>query len=198
MTKDNVTRGYGLLERFLAKKRAKMANEIIPLALRTGRILDIGCGPFPYFLLNTEFKNKYGMDRVVNISHSTDNINIGKFDLESGSKLPFENDFFDVITMLAVFEHIKSEKILIAIPEIRRVLKPEGRFILTVPSPWTEELLRVMAVLRLVSRDEIREHKCVYSHRDIIDYLLRCEFERDKMKLGYFEMFLNIWAFVDK
>jgi hypothetical protein len=69
---------------------------------------------------------------------------------------------------------------------------------LTVPSPWTEELLRVMAVLRLVSRDEIREHKCVYSHRDIIDYLLRCEFERDKMKLGYFEMFLNIWAFVDK
>ncbi len=53
MTKDNVTRGYGLLERFLAKKRAKMANEIIPLALRTGRILDIGCGPFPYFLLNT-------------------------------------------------------------------------------------------------------------------------------------------------
>ena len=62
--KVKVTRGHGLLERFLARKRACMANQLIPSHLRNGRILDIGCGSFPYFLLNTVFTEKCGLDKI--------------------------------------------------------------------------------------------------------------------------------------
>ncbi|HBE45379.1 MAG TPA: hypothetical protein DDW17_08060 [Deltaproteobacteria bacterium] len=42
-----------------------MANSFISPYLRQGRILDIGCGSFPYFLKNTEFAEKYGIDKTV-------------------------------------------------------------------------------------------------------------------------------------
>jgi hypothetical protein len=51
----NVTRGSGLFERFLADKRISLANKLIPDSHWQGRILDIGCGEFPYFLLNMTF-----------------------------------------------------------------------------------------------------------------------------------------------
>ncbi|MDP2947815.1 MAG: hypothetical protein Q8N88_06895, partial [Nanoarchaeota archaeon] len=59
---DKPTRGTGLLEKYLAKKRAHMANKLIPESLRRGRILDVGCGETPFFLLNTKFNEKYGID----------------------------------------------------------------------------------------------------------------------------------------
>lgn len=51
----NVTRGYGLLEYFLAIQRTKIANKFIDGAHRNGRILDIGCGSYPIFLLTSKF-----------------------------------------------------------------------------------------------------------------------------------------------
>ena len=42
---EELPRGRGILENYLAKKRAQMAEKLIPGKLRQGRILDIGCGP---------------------------------------------------------------------------------------------------------------------------------------------------------
>lgn len=64
MSNPRITRGYGLLERFLAKKRAQKANELIPQLYRKGRILDIGSGAYPFFLLTTSFSEKFGVDRT--------------------------------------------------------------------------------------------------------------------------------------
>lgn len=64
MQKTTVTRGYGFLERFLAIQRLKMANSLIPSDLRTGSILDIGCGLYPLFLMNIDFSKKYGLDKI--------------------------------------------------------------------------------------------------------------------------------------
>ncbi|MBU1146731.1 MAG: hypothetical protein KKD11_00055 [Candidatus Omnitrophica bacterium] len=55
-----------MLEVFLSKKRADIVNKLIPSSHRKGRILDVGCGEYPYFLVNTEFNGKYGIDRLVN------------------------------------------------------------------------------------------------------------------------------------
>ena len=49
MEKSCVTRGTGLIEPWLSDHRARKANELIPRHLRDGRILDIGCGSYPYF-----------------------------------------------------------------------------------------------------------------------------------------------------
>ena len=58
------TRGSGLLEPFLARLRARKANRLIPPHLRSGRILDIGCGSFPYFLAHTSFAEKFALDQA--------------------------------------------------------------------------------------------------------------------------------------
>ena len=58
------TRGSGLLEPFLARLRARKANRLIPAHLRSGRILDVGCGSFPYFLSHTEFAEKFALDQA--------------------------------------------------------------------------------------------------------------------------------------
>ena len=101
------TRGYGLLETYLAKKRAKVANKLIPSDLRTGRILDIGCGSFPYFLMNTSFQEKYGIDPEVEPDLVNNEINLLRSDIETNPRLDFEDNFFDVVSMLAVFDHLQ-------------------------------------------------------------------------------------------
>ena len=162
-----VTRGYGALEHFLTEKRIKIADRMIPPEARRGRLLDIGCGTHPLFLVNTEFSEKYGVDKVAEpgaASGLPGGISLIRCDPEKDGTIPFESDFFDVVTMLAVFEHIEPVRLPGILAEIHRVLKPGGRYILTTPARWTDGLLRTMARLRLVSAREIEEHKDAYTH----------------------------------
>jgi ubiquinone/menaquinone biosynthesis C-methylase UbiE len=198
MPKKNVTRGYGLLENFLSRKRAHKANKLISNDLRAGRILDIGCGTTPFFLISTKFKEKYGLDPLVNLPGSEVNITIEKFNTEYKNKLPFNNDFFDVVTMLAVFEHIDQNKLINIIKEIRRVLKPKGRFIITTPASTANKLLKVMSMIGLISSEEFEEHKGVYNHISITRYLIKAGFDGKKINFGSFELFLNNWVYADK
>ena len=57
------TRGNGLIEKFLAIKRAKLAHKLIPLLYTRGRILDIGSGVCPFFLIQTTLYEKNGLDK---------------------------------------------------------------------------------------------------------------------------------------
>jgi SAM-dependent methyltransferase len=63
--------------------------------------------------------------------------------LASGDCLPFDNACFDIVLSLDVFEHIRdSDRHL---REVRRVLKPEGTYLLQTPNKWTNipfEMLR--------------------------------------------------------
>ena len=95
MPRNNPTRGNGLLERFLAKKRARTADKLVPNNLRGGRILDIGCGNFPYFLSNTNFKEKYGVDKLE--LRPQEKITFNKINIEN-EPLPFPDNFFEAIT----------------------------------------------------------------------------------------------------
>lgn len=195
---SNVTRGYGLFEGFLANQRVKMANKLISSRYRRGNILDIGCGSYPLFLSSTEFSNKYGLDKVVKSeaisSFRKKQINLINHDNEQEDKLPFENDFFDVVTMLAVFEHIEPEKLPNLLREIKRILKPGGIYVLTTPAVWTDRLLRFLAKIHLVSPAEIEEHKDAYSFKKIANFLTQAGFSKDKLEFGYFELFMNIWT----
>jgi ubiquinone/menaquinone biosynthesis C-methylase UbiE len=197
-----VTRGYGFLEGFLARQRGRVANGLIPAAHRKGNLLDIGCGSYPLFLLKTEFSRKYGLDKVVaDISGSPINfrdITLLNYDVEKENTLPFADEYFDVVTMLAVFEHIEPKRLPKMLGDIHRVLKKGGMFIMTTPAQWTDMLLRFMAKVRLVSAVEIEEHKDAYSHARISSLLQEAGFSGEKVRLGYFEGFMNIWATATK
>lgn len=48
--------------------------------------------------------------------------------------MPFPKDFFDVVVMSEVLEHLGDESLSQALLEVHRVLKPGGKFIGTVPA----------------------------------------------------------------
>lgn len=177
-----------------------MAERLIPAASRTGRVLDLGCGEHPRFLLTTRFAEKYGLDRLAGADGDAPDNGIRRVDcdIEKADCLPFGDDYFDVVTMLAVFEHIEPDRLVTLVAEIRRVLKPGGLYILTTPAVWTDGLLRLMAKLRLVNPILFNEHKDAYNHTKISRVLERGGFATDDMRFGFFELFMNIWAAAQK
>jgi len=189
----NATRGKGILEPFLARQRAARANHLIPAELRTGRILDIGCGSFPYFLSHTSFKEKFAIDQLPPSMEGTE-ILWHTLNLNSDPKLPFEPGYMDVITMLAVAEHLDPASLEQLLKETFRVLRPGGRVVITTPSSWSDGLLHLMAGLNLVSAEEINEHVFAYTLPLLGWYFGRAGFEMSRVHFGYFELGLNMWA----
>jgi SAM-dependent methyltransferase len=195
--KYSPTRGYGLMERSLARHRARVVDGLIPPGRRGGRILDIGCGAYPFFLINTDFEEKHGLEKLHGGIEGA-NAAIREFDLEKESVLPYTDGYFDVVAMLAVIEHIEPRRLPGLLREIRRVLRPGGVYVLTTPARWGDTLLRLMAKARLVSAEEIEEHKAVYTHSIIRGLLEGAGFDRGGMSFGSFELGLNLWARAEK
>lgn len=198
MKARSVTRGHGLLEGFLAGKRRRRADALIPDESRAGRLLDIGCGSYPVFLLGTRFNERYGLDRVAPVDLSDAGMTLVAHDVADGSGLPFERGFFDVVTMLAVFEHLEPAVLARLLREIHRVLRPGGAYVMTTPARWTEEILKLMASLRLVSQEEVSEHKATYLSREIGSLLVEAGFDAGRIRQGSFEAGMNLWAVAEK
>jgi len=195
-----MTRGKGLLEPLLADLRAQRANKLIPSTLRAGRILDIGCGSYPYFLAHTSFAEKFAIDQLPLPEKTASDLKIESFtlDLEIEPRLPFENDYFEAVTLLAVVEHLDPALMAKLFKEVYRVLKPGGMVILTTPAAWSDGLLKFMASINLVSAEEIHEHAYAYTLPLLGWYFGQAGFEMTKTKFGYFELMLNMWATAQK
>ena len=196
-TRHAVTRGTGLLETYLARLRASQANRLVPAALRGERILDIGCGSYPYFLAHTSFKQKFAIDQVTPATTIPD-IHQHTLNLNHHPQLPFADAFFSVITMLAVAEHLDPTGLVILFEETYRTLRPGGRLILTTPAAWSNGLLRWLARFDLVSAQEINEHAYTYTLPLIGWYFGKAGFAMEKARFGYFEMGLNMWAMAER
>ncbi len=112
-------------------------HEQIPLGGQ-GKILDVGCGSS---LLPLELASKgyqvWGLDSRQNMIRSWVNHFNLRYTLGDIRKAPFEDDFFDYVTAVSSIEHVglpddpQGDKV--ALQEIRRILKGNGKLILTVP-----------------------------------------------------------------
>ena len=195
-----MTRGKGLLEPMLADLRAQRANKLISSSLRGGRILDIGCGTYPYFLAHTSFAEKFAIDQIPLPQQTAAELRIESFtlDLEIKPRLPFEDNFFEAVTLLAVVEHLDPAHMAALFKEIYRVLKPGGQVILTTPAAWSDGLLKFMARINLVSAEEIHEHAYAYTLPLLGWYFGQAGFEMTKVNFGYFEFMFNMWATAQK
>jgi SAM-dependent methyltransferase len=191
---DRVTRGSGLLEGFLARKRAAMAHRLLRQRPKN-RLLDVGCGTHPYFLLGSGYRERVGIDRVVpEEGREMDGVRILHHDFESDPSLPLPDDHFDAATMLAVFEHVEPAALTPLLADIRRVLVPGGCLVLTTPASWTDPILQTLARLGLVSHEEIDEHKDAYDRETIRSYLEDAGFRAGAIRTGAFELGMNLWA----
>ncbi len=104
-------------------------------------IIDIGCnfGSLINNIYNSEYQNVVGID----ISHSKivegkkiySNISDKLFEYD-GVNIPFENQYFDVVMMFDVIEHIPNVSEYL-ITQVNRILKSDGIFIFQTPNKMT-------------------------------------------------------------
>jgi 2-polyprenyl-3-methyl-5-hydroxy-6-metoxy-1,4-benzoquinol methylase len=197
MEKEPIFEGQQPLDRLIARLRYRVARRRIEAAGKKGRILDIGCGRYPLFLTAVDFAEKYAMDRNlapgVEQGLAQEHIAVVNHCLEQQESLPFPAGFFDVVTMLAVFEHIEPALLVRVHRDIRRVLKPGGLYVLTTPTRQADAVLRGLDRLHLVT-NAIHEHKAYYNPVTIASVLEESGFERERMRFGYFEWHMNIWG----
>jgi len=97
-----------------------------------GDILDFGCGSKPYLEL-FQGTNYVGVDiGISGHNHADSRVDV----FYDGETLNFPDASFDVIFSTEVLEHLFNyDRIL---PELRRVLRPNGKLLLTAPFLWPE------------------------------------------------------------
>lgn len=103
--------------------------------LRGERLLDIGCGTGEYTTTLAEHYTEVDGIEIERLRleaferNKPDNVALH---LMSANDMNFEDDTFDTVVMIEVLEHLSDP--VTALTEIARVLKPEGRLLLTTPS----------------------------------------------------------------
>lgn len=171
-------------------------RQVMPYIERSSTVLDVGCGRSAVFLksIASRIKQGIGIDFKVDKSIAIANIKTQRMMLDSN--LPFADSSFDVVTMLAVLEHIENEQAILS--EIHRILVPNGKLILTVPSIWAQPVLEFLAYkLRIVSEAEIRDHKRYYTH-DKLKAVLVGKTGFQKFTHRYFQFWMNNFCVVVK
>lgn len=95
------------------------------------KIIDIGCGTGKNVEVFSRFGESWGIDTSPAAIAFCKKRGLSNIVLSEGEKTPFENNSFDVVTMLDVLEHADDQKV---IAEIKRILKPGGIVIANVPA----------------------------------------------------------------
>lgn len=96
-----------------------------------GRLLDIGCGLQPY-------RSLFAVDEYIGLEIDNDlSRERGIADrFYDGKVFPFSDDEFDAILCNQVLEHVFNPDDFLG--EVYRVMRPNGRMVLTVPFVWDE------------------------------------------------------------
>jgi ubiquinone/menaquinone biosynthesis C-methylase UbiE len=157
-----------ILEPLLRKMRIRRVLPYIR-AYPNCRLLDIGCGWEARFLRQVEPYIAVGVGLDFKAPEMVEG-EIRTERLTLTDRLPYADASFDLVTMLAVLEHLDQPEAILR--EIHRVLVPGGQLVLTVPSKAARPVLEFLAFrLGVVSRAEIADHKAYYDHQTLLTLL---------------------------
>jgi SAM-dependent methyltransferase len=92
-----------------------------------GRYLDVGCGE-GFFLTRARSMERFGVDLSRKVLLKARARSQATVAIAAAERLPFPDRAFDVVTSIGALEHFLDD--VTAVTEIRRVLRPQGRFIL--------------------------------------------------------------------
>jgi SAM-dependent methyltransferase len=138
-------------------RRRIVADALRSLALPPGaRILDAGCGSGRNMVELARFGEVTGLEPSETSAKVARSRAVGEVVQGSIESLPFEDASFDLAATLDVIEHVDDDRG--ALRELRRVVRPGGTLLVTVPAYprlWS-------------SHDEANEHRRRYTRRTLL------------------------------
>lgn len=145
------------------------------------KILDVGCGTGKNLESFSVFGEVWGVDsadEAIYFCKQRLQENVIKASID---KIPLPDEGWDVITLLDVLEHVDQET---ALPELKRLLRPKGNIIITVPafpSLWSQW-------------DVILHHKKRYTFFSLTQALIQHGYTVDMIR--YMHSYLFIPAYL--
>jgi SAM-dependent methyltransferase len=154
------------------------------------RILEIGCGKgaiLSFLQHSGHTVSGIDMDREAIAECSATHPDV-EAKVVSGNVLPFDSGCFDVVLSLDVFEHIRDSDQHLR--EVRRVLKPDGLYLLQTPNKWTNipfEMLRQWKKFHTSPigsyRSLLQDHCALHSYSQ-----LKARFSRNGYRIHFVRM----------
>ena len=160
-------------ELFWFRAKNKLIEHLLALTTPQNqniKILNLGAGTGSDLKILSQFGNVY----VIDVNEKALELVPSEFCIEKrladACKLPYEDLFFDIVVAFDVLEHIEND--VKAVSEVRRVLKNEGLFLITVPA---------FPVL-FSAHDKILAHYRRYNKKSLT-----------ALFAGYSNLYLNFW-----
>lgn len=159
----------GLLSPFLEWRRNKAVLKIIDERIT---LLDIGCGRATLLKMLVKSKRKnikyFGIDIIPEVIQA----NRKKYKKQVFFCMDVYNiDFlkklknkFDIITLIALIEHIPHPVQMLKV--LKRILKNNGKIIITTPVKGSELIYKVGGILKLFSREAVAEHNSILFNKE--------------------------------
>jgi len=177
---------YTWFDRVVAWRRFRAA---LPHIRPGVRVCDLGCGEGAPFLRFAGRRIGWG----IGVDDFPGKPNLGGWPLvraDIASGLPFRDEAFDCVVMLAVLEHLREPQPLLR--EASRILVPGGSLVLTWPGAAVDPLLAVVARLGFVNHDmHFEQHQARIPTRRLRSMLREAGF--GSIRHGRFEVGLNHW-----
>jgi SAM-dependent methyltransferase len=147
---------------------------------RRPRILDVGCGTGANLLLLSTYGHAEGVDISEDALAFCRERGLDKVKHGAGEELPYEDGTFDLVTAFDVVEHMDDD--VAGLREMRRVLRPNGRVLLFVPT-----FMFLWGV-----QDEVSNHRRRYRLPELRGVLEQAGFEVERMTYANITFFLPI------
>lgn len=162
--------GYGKLGNFYFNNMFKPISKH-PKKIKAGRVLDVGCA---YGFMLQRFPDsfqKFGVDvSEYAISVAKKRLPLATFKIKGAEeKLPFKKNFFDIILLNDVLEHLENPEV--ALKNIRKILKKGGILYITTPN------LNDIRKNIFKYADKKEHHISLFSHSDLISLLKNRSFK---------------------
>lgn len=156
----------------LFRRTKEVAIRLKKYKKSVGSLLDIGTADaLMLSSLQKRFniKNAVGIDLTKELLEKNKNKNLKLLQADC-LNLPFKNNSFDVVTAIAVIEHVASPSRLLK--EVHRVLKKDGIVILTSPDPFWDSIAD-----RFVYKSDVGGHVETFNLNTLRRYLKKQGFK---------------------
>lgn len=156
------------------------------------RFLDAGCcANLANYRLDKWQSIYYGVDISPNLIDAMrnfvkqKNISIGGLWVADITKLPFEDNFFDIAAVIGVFEYCTLEYIKESLVELNRVLKPKAKLVLDIPNLEQPDINLMFKIEEFSGRPNIPNSKSAFGK--ILKPLFTIErIDDSRMMIKYF------------